>query len=315
MREKKLLLAGLIFGFFGVLALSGQSTEPGRLQLELYGGIAYMNPKDLNLLARAEEQYNDIYFIQQLRWMQGYMVNDLPRLQSVIPAGLRMKYRLSSVLALSLGIEAFTGERKTSLEGSFSYSGNYLETVTKSYDPFEMKISGYAVLGGLHYRIPVGELTDLELGAAAGWAKARFEHNSSWTHRIDFSSSYYDYSSVDSGSLEGDGSGNGFISQAMFRLNRMISRRWGFFVEAVGTFCRMNSISGSGREARSGMGTDRSWEGEWGIKQEEIEMAWGSAEVSVPTNYWEGWIEAQRERDFVLDISGVRLVFGICFRF
>ena len=106
MKMKKLLLASLIFGFCGVLVTGGQVSDPGRLQLELYGGIAYMNPKDLNLLARAEEQYNDIYFIQQLRWMQGYMVNDLPRIQSVIPAGLRIKYRLSSVLALSLGIRS-----------------------------------------------------------------------------------------------------------------------------------------------------------------------------------------------------------------
>jgi len=315
MNNTKILLSCLIFGLSGLFVLGGQTQDLGRFQLELYGGISYINPQDLNLLSRAEEQYNNIYFIQQFRWMQGYMVNDLPRLQMVIPGGFRIKYRLSSVLALSLGVEGFNGRQEKSLEGSFSYSSYYSETVTKKYDPFKMEISGFAVLGGIHYRIPVGEFTDLEFGAVAGWAKARFEHSSSWSHAIDFQSSYYDYSSLDYGTLEGDGSGNGFMAQVMFRLNRMISRRLGFFVEAVGTFCRMNSISGSGRETRSGMAGENTWEGEWGIKKEEIEMAWGSAEVSVPTNYWDGWMETQRERDFTLSISGVRLVLGICFRF
>lgn len=315
MIDKKVLFSCLLFGLCGLVILGGQTPELGRFQLELYGGISYMNPQDLNLLFRAEEQYNNIYFIQQLRWMQGYMVNDFPRLNSVIPAGFRIKYRLSSVLALSLGIEGFTGQREKSLEGSFSYSSYYSETVTKKYDPFKMEISGLAVLGGIHYRIPVGEFTDLELGAAVGWAKARFEHSSSWSHEIDFESSYYEYSSLDSGSLEGDGSGNGLMAQAMFRLNRMISRRLGIFLEAVGIFCRMSSIAGSGKETRSGMEGDKTWEGEWGIKREEIEMAWGSATVSVPTNYWDGWQASQRERDFTLNISGVRLVLGICFRF
>lgn len=119
---------------------------------------------------------------------------------------------------------------------------------------------------------------------------------------------------MDGGILEEDGSGNGFMAQAMVRLNRMLGRRIGFFVETAYTYCRMNSVEGSGRETRTGIPGETTWEGTWGIKREEIHVLWGDKEVLVPTNYWGGWTESQRERDFVLDLSGFRLVLGIVFR-
>ena len=102
--------------------------------------------------------------------------------------------------------------------------------------------------------------------------------------------------------------------QGMLRLNRMLGRRFGFFVETAYTYCRIKSLEGSGREALIGIPGETTWEGTWGIKKEEIHVLWGDKEVLVPTNYWAGWIESQRERDFVLDLSGFRLVLGIVFR-
>jgi hypothetical protein len=49
--------------------------------------------------------------------------------------------------------------------------------------------------------------------------------------------------------------------------------------------------------------------------KEELELPYDSAVVLVPTNYWEGWVEGQRDRDFALDISGLRLVAGIYLKF
>jgi len=85
-------------------------------------------------------------------------------------------------------------------------------------------------------------------------------------------------------------------------------------VETSATYCRLKSVSGNGRETRLGIPGETTWEGNWGIKKEEIEMSWGGTSVSVPTNYWGGWTAAQRERDFSLDLSGLRLVTGLFFR-
>ena len=101
----------------------------------------------------------------------------------------------------------------------------------------------------------------------------------------------------------------------MLRLNRALGRRWGFFVETAATYCRLKSLEGAGRESRLSIPGETTWEGIWAIKKEEIEMPHDSATVLVPTNYWEGWVAGQRERDFVLDVSGLRLVAGIYLKF
>ncbi len=296
--------------FFSPAVLTGME----RFQIELYGGISFINPKDFNLLSQAEEQYNDIYFIQRLRHYGGYFVNDFPKIRETIPAGLRLRYSVSEKLSFSLGLEGFIQNKKSTIEGSFGYSSTASENHTKKYDPFRLGLSGYSAMGGAHYRIPVGSKTDIEVGAAAGWAFAEFDFYSNWSYRAVYEGTDISYDSIDGGILEGDGSGNGFAAQAMLRLNRMLSRRLGFFVETAYTYCRLKSIEGTGRETRISLPGENTWEGAWGIKREEISVPWGNADVDVPTNYWVGWTASQRERDFVLDLSGFRLVLGICFR-
>jgi hypothetical protein len=289
-------------------------TGTERIQVELYGGISFIHPKDFNLLSQAEQQYNDIYFIQRLLYYSGYFVNDFPKIRETIPAGLRFKYNVSDKLSFSLGLEGFIRKTEKSIEGSFGYSSTASENHTKKYDPYRLGLSGYSVMGGVHYRLPVGGKTDIEVGAAAGWTFADIDFYSNWSYRAVYVGTGISYDSVDGGVLEGDGSGDGFAAQAMARLNRKLSRRIGIFVETAYTTCRLKSIEGTGRETRIGLSGEKNWRGTWGIKKEEIRVPWGSADVYVPTNYWDGWIASQRERDFVLDLSGFRLVLGIFFR-
>ncbi len=101
----------------------------------------------------------------------------------------------------------------------------------------------------------------------------------------------------------------------MLRLNRALGKRWGFFVETGALYCRLKSLEGGGRETRMSVPGDTTWSGAWGIKREDLDMPYGTAEVLVPTNYWEGWTAGQRERDFVLDLSGLRLLAGIYLKF
>jgi hypothetical protein len=311
MFSKQQITAWLVFS---LLFLPAILTGTERFQIELYGGISFINPKDFNLLSKAEQQYNDIYFIERLRSYSGYFVNDFPEIRETIPAGLRLRYHVSKKLSFSLALEGFIQKKQETFEGSFGYSSTTSENHTKKYDPYQLSLSGYAVLGGVHYRMPVGSKTDIEIGAAAGWARADFDYSSHWSYTASYQGTSVSYYSVDGGVLEGDGSGNGFMAQAMLRLNRMLGRRIGFFVETAYTYCRMKSLEGSGRETRIGTHGETSWEGTWGIKREEIQVLWGNKNVSVPTNYWGGWTASQRERDFVLDLSGFRLVLGICFK-
>ena len=59
-----------------LLIFPPMSLSEEKFQIELFGGVSYINPKDFNLLSKAEQQYNDIYFIDHLRGLRGYFVND-----------------------------------------------------------------------------------------------------------------------------------------------------------------------------------------------------------------------------------------------
>jgi hypothetical protein len=286
-----------------------------RLQIEIYGGFSYLNPKDFNLLSSAEEQYNNIYFLDNVRWRSGYFINDFPMIKSAFPAGFRVKYFINPSLCLSLAAEGFYQQKKESKEGTFTYEDSYMREVqSREYDPYRLGLKGYTLIGGIHYKVPIRKFLELEAGIAAGWTRADVDFSSTWSYLIEYQDPYVQYSSLDSGLLEEKGSGNGFTAQGLLRLTRMLGKSFGFYIEAAGTFCRLKSIEGTGREVRLGYPEESTWDGLWAIKKEEINMRWGDEEVLVPTNYWDNWIEAQRERDFILDLSGIRLVVGILFR-
>jgi hypothetical protein len=303
--------AGLIIILLaGAIPLLGQ----GRFQIEIYGGVSYLNPGDLNLISKAEEQYNRLVFVDRYLGWQGYFINDFPRITDAVPAGFRVKYHISEKFAVSIEAEGFRRTRETSISGSFTYAPSWSLTEAKEYSPYHLSLQGLSVAAGLHYRFNVARNTELEVGAAAGWTRAEFNFSSAWAYSIELTTEGFFHSSIDGGTLEGNGKGNGLSAKGMFRLNRALGRRFGLFVETSATYCRLKSFSGSGRETRLGIPGETAWEGAWGIKREDIEVSWGSASISVPTNYWGGWTAAQRERDFVLNLSGIRLLLGLYVR-
>jgi hypothetical protein len=311
-------LRGAAAGILVFLALGAVGLSAGdRFRIEVFGGLMLMNPRDLNLLGRAEEQYNYILFQERLiGWTSGYFTNDFPSMRTALPAGLRVRFGLSKKIDASFEVEALRKVEQAAPAGTFTYSESYELTESKAYDPFRLKVRVLAATGGIHYRLPAGRSTEIEFGAAAGWAWARFDLLSSWTASLDLvEGGQVISSSVDGATLEGDGQGGAPTVKLMVRLNRALGRRWGLFVESAATYCRVKSPEGGGRETILDVPGEAVWQGTWAIKKEEIELPYDTAVVLVPTNYWEGWVAGQRERDFVLDVSGVRFVAGVYFRF
>jgi hypothetical protein len=303
------LAVGLLAGAVGLGAA-------GRFRIEVYGGLTLMNPRDFNLLAKAEEKYNYIFFQERLIGTNGYFTNDFATIGKALPAGLRLRYGVSRRFDVSVDVEGFRKAETTNVSGTFSYGSGWTITESKAYSPFRLGLKAVSVTGGLQLKIPAGPSTELEVGMAVGWAWARFDFLSSWTAGLDLTEDgEVISSSVDGGTLEGNGKGRAPVAKLMVRLNRALGRRLGVFVETGAVYCRMKSLSGGGRETHVSVPGESVWEGPWGIKREVIEMPYDSVTVFVPTNYWEGWVGGQRERDFVLDISGLRLVFGLYLKF
>jgi hypothetical protein len=302
-----------------------------RFQIELYGGFSFLNPKDLNLLATAEELYNKYLFIERLAGHLGYLgqndyagyfLNEFPRITNALPAGLRFKCLISPALSLSISVEGFQRRQEISMSGTITVQPGSTLSETKAYDPFRVDLNGLSVLGGLHYGFSVGRSTEIEAGLAAGWTWAGFDILSDSTFSVDLRDENGEtiHSSINGHRLEGDGRGNGFAAKTMVRLNRAMGRRWGFFVETAMSYSRIKSLRGSGRESQMSLPGATTWEGDWGIKRENIVGSSGSStyadlSISVPTNYWEGWVAGQRERDFILDLSALSFGMGIYFKF
>lgn len=301
-------------GIFFVFA-APLSSQTKRFQVEFYGGISSTGPDDLNLFSRAEEQYNDVFFVRYIGYQPGFFVNEFPKITSTVPLGTRVKYRLSPSVSVSVGVEWFSRRQRETMEGTFTNERWQLD-YTKKYEPYEMKLSCFSILGGIHYVIPLGKYTGIEAGAAAGWSRANFNFRSQWSYDVVFNrpveinTSYHD-----GGTLEGDGEGSGFLARASLRINRNIGRNLGFFIEGAYTYCRLKDFEGTGRETRDGIPGETTWSGQWGIKKEEIHTSWFDETVYVPTNYWENWNQGQRDRDFVLDLSGFHLSAGIYLKF
>jgi hypothetical protein len=312
-RPCRRIMAGL--ALLVIAGTSGLAAED-RVRFEVYGGLAFMNPRDLNLLSRAEEQYNYILFQERLLGWSGYFTNDFPQISRALSGGLRIRYGLSRRIDVSVDVEAFQRAEELSVKGTFSYSPGWSLIQTKAYDPFRLGLKAAAVMGGLQYKIPAGRSTELEIGVAAGWAWAEFDFRSTWTFAVDLTENGENISSSEDGStLEGDGRGNAPAVKLMLRLNRALGRRLGFFVETAATYCRVGSLTGDGREKWLSLPEETTWNGIWAIKKEEVRMPYDSATVFVPTNCWEGRAAGQRDRDFILDISSLRLLAGIYLKF
>jgi hypothetical protein len=227
-----------------------------------------------------------------------------------------LKWRLARSLSLSLAAEGMDRRVSASPAGTFTFSApGYLEQYGKRYDPFRLSLSALTLLAGVNYRIPVGAWTELEIGTAMGWTQARFDFHSTWIYTVNYEYTDRRYVLNSGGTLEEDGAGNGWQVQASLRLNRALGKRLGIFLESAANYCRIGSLKGGGREVRSGIPGENKWQGAWAVKREEISRPWISTEVEVATNFWESWTADQRLRDFVLNLSGVRLAAGIYLRF
>jgi len=305
---------------FGLMLLVGAALpafpdDPGRLQVEVLGGVSLLRPADLNMLSQAEERYNNIYFVERHLGWEGYFINDFPEIRHAVPAGIRLRFRVTKALSLSAGVEGFRRSEDYPVSGEFSLSRGWTVTERLEYSRYHLGLEGWTVLGGIHYGFSIGESLALEAGLAAGWTRAAFDIGLDRTYTVTLVDGTYFFQGTDGRTIEADGSGGGFAARAMLRLNRPLGKRFGIFAESSYAFCRLKSLQGSGRETRLGIPGETTWEGTWGIKREDIVMPYLSETVFVPTNYWEGWTADQRDRDFVLDLSGWRFDLGVYVRF
>ncbi len=296
-----------------------------KFQVELYGGIIFLNPSDLNLFVghdnRMQEFFYDSYFdyLVATGQIQSWSKNQAEERQEIrrsYPIGGRIKYYLSQSIALSIGFKYISSQQSSDL--NFQYfrrelSGEwYNESIT--YAPYSLSAKAYIPTLGFHIQKRLINELVLEGFLTGGPMFAQCRYFSEWRYEWETEGPDYRYITYsNTGALEENGSGTGIALDLGGRISYPIIKSFAIFLEASYAYQVVKSVSGAGREERDGRSA--TWDGRWGIKSETVAAAWGALETEFPTNYWPNSSEEDKVRDFKLDLSGFQLRLGLSFRF
>lgn len=296
-----------------------------RFQLEIYGGIGQPGLSDLNGLAAYDNGIQDFYYDRLFDYQrQAGLISGwnktLTGMRHTIgvafPLGLRVRWRLSEPLAISLGARLSYARRESEYTFIYTrnYSDGYADRETVDYNPYVLSAKSLSVLAGVHFTKPVYRRLTLEAFLAAGPVFADCEYASSWEYTWHKSGSGEDWDVYQlSGLLEEKGRGTGLAADLGARLQCPVGKRLAVFLEGVYGYQAVKTIKGKGREIRGTIETE--WEGTWAIKKETIRAPWGTLETETPSNYWPEGSASSRVRDFRLKSSGLQARIGLSFLF
>jgi len=303
---------------------TGQKVKHGRWQIEVFAGLDMLDP-GINDLARADDSYREFFYDKYYPYMRIYdslnfwnaeSKGEYGKITSIFSQGIRLKYRVSPNLSISLGFQ--TGSVNKNSQPSYQYAWTEYNGTpfmdNRDYFQYRLSVSTYSPQLGIHYQKKIGKKMELEGFIAGGPAFGECSYLSDWQSGFYYRGGSLDFLLYqDQGYLEMNGEGSGLALEGGLRMNLPLGGKFGLFLEGVYSYTKLTGFSGSGREVRNGI--EQTWQGEWAIKIEEIVTPWGEMKLEYPTNYWPEQEEDKRAGDFSLDTSGLRLRAGLFFRF
>ena len=297
-----------------------------RWRFEILGGYAVINPEDLNLRAQFDEMADTFYFDDYLQHLKTQEEIDsftktneggnAQILKHSIPLEIRLRYSLTRWLDVALGFMHFSGNQSSSFKNSYTVlDKDGLTSIYKNeYSDYTLSAKGYIPSIGLHFG---KQLTpSLVMGAyiSGGPLFAECKYSILFNSQWPISGAGNEYENPEDGILEEKGSGTGFSLQTGIKLDFFFTKQFGWFIEGLYAYQNVSSISGPG--TRSVASHRDTWEGDWGIKQDIRERAWGTARFLWPSNGWNifggTWWHT---RNFELNLSGFQAKMGFVFRF
>jgi len=298
-----------------------------KYQIEIFGGFAVLEPRDLNLRGDYEAEFLDFFYDGLFSY---YQTNGLvlsyttthegafPRIERSVPIGLRLRMNLNRNLGLSLGVKYFSTREASSMTVSYvsEWSTTRLD-IDSSYSPFEMYTKGFIPQLGVHFGSTFSSL-GFEAYLAGGLVLAQCGYSFAYDFRQAYGWGYTYTSKIQA---EEAGSGTGYSLEAGGRLSVDIGGVGGLFVEGGYALQKVDRLSGEGsydwqQDHSNGEPSNdqSSWTGEWGVVNETHAFNWGSKDMSYPTSQPQALAD-KKARDFSLDLSGVQLRAGLYFRF
>jgi hypothetical protein len=309
-------------------APAGWGRSSGRFgwRLELSGGLAAIDPADLNLRGNFDRMYSQFYCGDYMayRVSQGEIASftrtsaggGFRPLGRSVPFQFRVRRSLARWLDVSLGFSYISGSRRSSFADHYEVTeiGGGTSNYVDSYDEYTLAVKGFLPTAGVHVGGKILPSLRLELGFSGGPLFAecryfiRYESDVPWPGADGPQDVSHD------GTLDEKGKGTAAAFQLGLKADYLLTRRSGVFIEGGYAFQSVRGVCGPG--TRSDTGQRDTWEGEWAMKQMVSVEPWGTGRFLWPSNGWElfggDW---WRARDFKLDLSGFQARVGVFFRF
>jgi hypothetical protein len=286
-----------------------------KLKIELYGGLSSLNPTDLNLWSDMNEKtdkfYNDDYFGYRTSQNSNFSYTkikngDIPWIKNAFLLGLRLKFELNNHIGISLGFKRLSREHNHEVSSAWTFPYDYGEYQYRIvYSPYTLSVRGNIPSLGIYFRIPLEDRITagvlIEAGPIFGQCILGYDYYEEWLsdegYLMDRSSKRY---------LEEIGEGTGFVLEGGLRISIKMGNFFPF-LEGSYAYQKVENLSGPGTERFAFL--EKSWEGEWGIKQGTTSREWGELIYEYPSNSWEG--SGGKHRDFNLNLSGFQFRIGI----
>jgi hypothetical protein len=307
--------------------------EKKRFKIEVYGGLALLNPADLNALPQYDQDLETYFSTARYAYydnlygdfftVSGEITGELKKIKLAMPMGFRFKYRLSRRWWVSLGFKRMSKQQNSSVTHQYQVHSvdpdglifDETYTITRANDPYAIDAEGYAPLLGFHFTLGGSLAFNVEGFIAGGPLFGSVGHSKERVYR-DSEQQGYVYENRNTYAM--DGKGTGIAVEAGVRVNVRLTRGVHLFLEGAYAYQRVNKISGGGSSETfftdihsSGYTISDSWEGEWQMLYPERDEDWGEWLSQFPSNLY-----ALENADlFELDLSGFQLTAGISFTF
>jgi hypothetical protein len=313
-------------GSIARLGTRGRATDRYGWRLEFSGGLAAIDPTDLNLRGTYDRMNSDFYSNDYMayRVSQGEIVSftrtneggSVRPLRRSVPFDLRLRRRLTRWLDISLGLSVLSGSRHSSFADHYEVTeiGGGTTSYLDGFDDYTLAVRGVFPAVGIHVGGPLSPSLRLEASLCGGPLFAECLYSLRYESTVPPPGEDGPMDVLQAGSLEERGRGTAAAFVLGLKADYLLTRRAGLFIEGGYAFQAVRGISGPG--TRSDTGLRDTWEGEWAMKQMVQTEPWGTGRFLWPSNAWELFGgEWWRARDFKLDLSGFQARFGIFVRF
>jgi hypothetical protein len=309
-------------------AAAGWGRASGRFgwRLELSGGLAAIDPADLNLRGTFDRMYSQYYGYDYMAYRvnQGEIASftrtteggEFRPLGRSLPFQFRVRRSLARWLDVSLGFSYISGSRRSSFADHYAVTelGGGTLNYVDSFDEYTLTVKGYLPSAGVHLGGKISPSLRLELGFSGGPLFAECRYFVRYQSDVPWPGADGPQDVSHDGTLEEKGKGSAAAFHLGLKADYLLTRRSGVFIEGGYAFQSVRGVTGPG--TRSDTGQRDTWEGEWAMKQMVKVEPWGTGRFLWPSNGWElfggDW---WRARDFKLDLSGFQARVGVFFRF